>query len=127
MAINTLNWAYYKRNPLDADHLAVIKSLVKDARWRAFRNRSISSLTDADKETVVSLFNQFEAALSAASSSKILNLLAPRFFPIITPTAASGFKIDIMRLGEKGDKYWEFMLIQQPRYEQLNELLPEED
>jgi hypothetical protein len=125
MAINTLNWTYYKRNHFNADHLAVIKSLVKDERWRAFRDRSISSLTDEDMSQVVALFNQFEATLTAASSSRILNLLAPSFFPIMTPTTAGGWKIEILISGEKGPKYWEFMQNCQPRFEQLKEFLPE--
>ncbi len=53
-----------------------------------FRNRDISSLSDADKDEIEELFNKFLDALrggnrrSPVAVAKALNLLAPSFFPL---------------------------------------------
>ena len=83
--LQTWNKNFYRfRDGFSERHLRKIENLI-DSHWRdiaAFRQRSIESFNDEDKQAIVTLFTEFERVLGPVGSSKCLHLLAPRFFPL---------------------------------------------
>jgi len=88
----TWNQAFYRYGSFDFDKLqeCIAANLEK---IESFRDRDISDLSNADKDDIRDLFNEFLEALQISSGkkkgtkspvavAKALHLLAPKFFPL---------------------------------------------
>jgi hypothetical protein len=63
----------------------------------AFRARSLATLTEADRATVLALFSSFEKMLGQVGTPKALNLIAPKFFPLWDNPIAIGYGLVAVR------------------------------
>jgi hypothetical protein len=84
------------------------------------RGRSITSLTAADRLTVVSLFAAFEGKLGPVGAAKALNLIAPSFFPLWDNPISFNYGVGLSAVG-----YALFMVISKFQVESLAGPLPD--
>jgi hypothetical protein len=60
---------------------------------QALSDRSIATLTEADRATVLTLFSSFEQKLDQVGAAKALNLIAPKFFPLWDSAISYGYGV----------------------------------
>ncbi len=126
-AIGTLlkswNNNYYRFHPdkkarLEAD----LEQLVTEhfSMFLGVRDRSITSITGADRAFVLRLFAEFEATLRPVGTAKALNLIAPSFFPLWDDSISFHYGVVL-----SGSGYLLFMLISKYQVQGLDGALPE--
>ncbi|MGB3346646.1 MAG: hypothetical protein WBA71_05305 [Candidatus Humimicrobiia bacterium] len=112
--LQTWNRAYYQYRGFDNDHFKKIDNLVEKyskSIITSFRNRSLLSLLEKEKDKIFEIFSEFEEVLGPVGAAKSLHLLAPRFFPIWDRTIAKAYGIYLGTKGTNAYKYWSFMKI----------------
>jgi hypothetical protein len=60
---------------------------------QAFRVRSLATLIENDRPTVLALFTSFQQKLGLVGAAKSLNLLAPKFFPLWDNAISYGYGV----------------------------------
>jgi hypothetical protein len=127
----TWNRSFYQFGMFDFEKLETCLS----DNWQlieSFQQRSIHSLTENDRKSIYSLFNNFYEALaiaygknkdrkSAVSVSKVLHPLAPDFFPLWDNKIASKYGCTISIDSNQAEKYFEFCLINKEMAETLEQ------
>jgi hypothetical protein len=68
-----------------------------------------TELCDADEESVLAIFEDFETVLGAVGTAKALHLLAPTFFPLWDRTIAKKYGVPLDGTCTKEGNYWNFM------------------
>lgn len=109
--LQTWNSAYYRFNRFSSDHFHELDALLNDrvGEIRAYRHRTIASITSDDEEGVGSLFHAFEMTLGPVGASKTLHLLAPQFFPLWDRSIAEAYGLPLRSRGSNSPNYWAFM------------------
>jgi hypothetical protein len=109
--LRTWNAAYYRYHRSGAADYVVIETLItKHADWLdSAAQRTILSLTDADEESVLAVFGDFESALGPVGAAKALHLLAPRFMPLWDRAIAAAYIGQLGPMGTNGWRYVQFM------------------
>jgi hypothetical protein len=110
--LQTWNKNFYRfHKAFDAAHFGEINDLLLDyrAELRAYRERKIEGLCDADEVGVRALFENFEAVLGPVGAAKALHLLAPTFFPLWDRTIAKKYRVPLDGPYTKAGNYWSFM------------------
>jgi hypothetical protein len=109
--LQTWNREYYRFRRFDAEHFDKLETLVKDTLTSTltFRARSISSLSDSDRNLILNLFSEFENVLHPVGAVKALHLLAPSFFPLWDRAIASAYGCSMGLLGTNAPRYLRFM------------------
>lgn len=102
-------------------HFADIEGLVRDHHpiMINFRQRSIQSLNQEDKNEVVLVFKAFEEVLGPVGAAKCLHLLAPCFFPLWDRAIAEAFRLPLRQKGRNAERYWRFMEIANEQVQSL--------
>jgi hypothetical protein len=111
--LQTWNKNFYRfHKAFDLAHFAEIDGLLvkHQAELKAYRERKIEDLSEADAEGVQALFEDFEAVLGPVGSAKALHLLAPTFFPLWDRTIAKKYGVPLDGTYTKSGNYWSFML-----------------
>jgi len=122
--LQTWNKAYYQRQriPFDNEHINKLDNLIKkytEIIINNFRNRSILSLLENDKDKVCKIFTEFEMVLGRVGAAKSLHLLSPRFFPLWDNKITEAYGIYLGNKGKNAKKYWKFMKISLKQCEEL--------
>lgn len=109
--LQTWNQAYYRYREFDSKHFSDIENLI-NSHYRiisSFRNRSIESLNDEEQDVIKKVFGKFEKVLGPVGAAKSLHLLAPRFFPLWDRAIANVYKVTLIKSGNNGENYFNFM------------------
>lgn len=109
--LRTWNSAYYRYHRDGAADCANIEALLtQNGEWLELTaRRTITSLADADKEPVMTVFGGFETALGPVGAAKALHLLAPHFMPLWDRAIAAEYTGHLGRTGTNGRRYLVFM------------------
>jgi hypothetical protein len=109
--LRTWNKAYYQYHPNGTADYAIIEELIaKHGDWlRSVAEREIASLTDADEESLLAIFGDFEITLGPVGAAKALHLLAPRFMPLWDRAIAAEYTGHLGPMGSNGWRYLRFM------------------
>ena len=111
--LQTWNQSFYRfRGGFKRSDLDGLDGLLNNfgARLSAYRERSIDSLVESDKEGISSLFQAFEPVLGPVGTAKALHLLAPQFFAIWDRAIAASYRLALVK-GDNSTTYLRFMSI----------------
>lgn len=96
--LQTWNKNYYRfHKSFNAAHFAEIDALLVKygTELKAYRERKIEGLCDADEKDVLAIFEEFETVLGPVGAAKALHLLAPTFFPLWDRTIAKKYGVPL--------------------------------
>jgi len=124
--LQTWNNNHYRYHHFDANHYILIEQLINNNldRILQFRNRNISTIANADKDSIINLFTSFQDILKPVGAAKALHLLCPNFFPIWDNKIAIAYNLRLISVDTNPNKYLSFVYIQQNQAAQLPEELP---
>ncbi len=125
--LQTWNNNYYRYHHFDVNHYNQIEQLIDNNlnSITLFRNRDISTITEADNDSIINLFTSFQAILKPVGAAKALHLLCPKCFPIWDNKIAVAYNLRLTQLERNPNKYLRFVYIQKNQAAQLPEDLPD--
>ena len=110
----TWNAAYYQYREFNEAHLCSLAALMKKHAdvLDAFQTRTINDM-DGEKDTIESIFGEFETLLGPVGAAKVLHLLAPRFFPLWdNKIVQRGYHMYFLKAGQNAAMYYVVMRAQ---------------
>lgn len=127
--LQTWNRAYYQFRRFDDQHFTDLDTLIEEYQWviEKYRNRSILSFHDREKQAIEAIFHAFETILGAVGGAKSMHLLAPRFFPLWDREIAKQYGCTLGPKGTNAGKYCSFMKLSKSQCQGLQDKgLPED-
>ncbi|MBA7637451.1 hypothetical protein ES703_45096 [subsurface metagenome] len=128
--LQTWNRAYYQFRAFDNEHFKKIDNLVEkysQSIINNFRNRSILSLLESEKDKICEIFGEFEEVLCPVGASKSLHLLAPKIFPIWDRTIVKAYGINMKSIDKNMGNYLNFKKISRKQCEEIEGIIPKEN
>lgn len=109
--LQTWNSAYYRFRKFDKDHFTALEDLVTDhdSFINKYRPRSIEEFVSVDEQNVRATFDLFERTLGPVGASKVLHLLAPRYFPLWDRAIAEAYGLSLGKAGTNAPRYISFL------------------
>jgi len=110
--LQTWNRPYYRYRKFDAAHFEKIEEVWRSHKraLKTYRNRAIDTLSPGERESICSVFNDFEIVLGPVGAAKALHLLAPRFFPLWDRAIANAYGCPLGPVKSNAIRFWAFML-----------------
>ena|SRR5437667_4695690 len=119
--LQTWNKAYYQYRKFDNAHFVSIERLLTthQAVLSRYRDWSVENVAPSEKDTITTLFHDFEQVLGPVGAAKALHLLAPRLFPLWDRAIAKAHELPLGTAGSNSDRYWRFVSISKEQAAQL--------
>jgi hypothetical protein len=119
--LQTWNQAFYRFHKFDPQHAGDLERILAFHQYTLaiFRQRSLQNLCDADRLSVISIFERFEEILGPVGAAKALHLLAPEFFPLWDRAIARAYGLPLQQRGRNAERYYRFMEMAQEQMRRL--------